>query len=61
MLLRRPPPGFQKMNIFGGINRNKTFLGIITKLDYFGGSFLCLFLKVNVQNGNTAAFQIFSR
>ena len=43
------------MNIFGGMKILWIFLGgVITKLDYIQGSFLCLlgsFLKVKVQNG----------
>ena len=45
------------MNIFGGMMKLWIFffVGAITKLDYFGGSFLYilgLFLKVKVQNRN---------
>ena len=43
------------MNIFGGYDDFVViFLGIITKLNYIKGSFLCIlgsFLKVKVQNG----------
>ena len=42
------------MNTFWGMEILWIFLGVITKLDYIEGSFLCIlgsFLKVKVQNG----------
>ena len=42
------------MNIFWGMKILWIFWGVITKLDYIKGSFLCIlgsFLKVKVQNG----------
>ena len=42
------------MNILGGLKILWIFLGVITKLDYIKGSFLCTpwyFHKVKVQNG----------
>ena len=45
-----------KINIFGGIKILGIFLGVITIMDYFWGSFLCIlgyFLQVTVQNENT--------
>ena len=54
------------MNIFWGMKMLLIFFGVITKLDYIYGSFLCIlgfFLKVNVQNGGCffglLKFQIF--
>ena len=46
--------GFQKNDILLGMKILWIFFGVITKLDYIKGSFLCIlgsFLKVNVQNG----------
>ena len=51
--------GGQKNKCFflgGGVKILEIFWGVITKLDYFWESFLCIlgyFLKVTVQNGNT--------
>ena len=45
---------FRKINIFGGMKILWILLGVITKLDYIKGLFLCIFwsfLKVKVQNG----------
>ena len=54
------------MNISLGMKLLWIFLGVITKLDYIYGSFLCIlgyFLKINVQNGRYVfgllKFQIF--
>ena len=47
--------GFRKMNFFLGMKILWIFLWVITKLDWFQGSFLCIlgsFLKVNLQNGD---------
>ena len=46
---------FQKNKYFWGMKKLWIFLGVITKLDYFGASIqyiLGFFLKVKVQNGN---------
>ena len=46
---------FRKMNIFWGRTILWIFFEVITKLDWFWRSFLCIlgyFLKVNVQNGD---------
>ena len=43
------------MNIFWGMKILLIFFGVITKLDYILGSFLCIlgsFLKIKVQNGD---------
>ena len=40
------------MNIFGDMMQLWIFLGVITKIDFFGGSFLYIlefFLKVKIQ------------
>ena len=46
--------GFQKNDILFGMKILWIFFGVITKLVYIKGSFLCIlvsFVKVNVQNG----------
>ena len=46
---------FRKLNIFLDMKILWIFLGVITKLDFIKGSFLCIlgsFLKVIVQNGD---------
>ena len=46
---------FRKINIFWGMKILWKFLGVITKMDYIMGAFLCIlrsFLKVMVQNGD---------
>ena len=43
------------MNIFWGMKIVWIFFGVIAKLDYILGAFLCIlgyFFKANVQNGN---------